>query len=78
MCLQFLNQPDGDSGVRANQFGFNVTWASGQVVVIEACSGLADAPWVPLQTNTLEGATLFFSDAEWIDHPVRFYRIRSP
>jgi len=77
LWLPRVESNDGDFGVRTNQFGFNVTWARGQVVVIEASTDLPDAPWVPIQTNTLDGATLFFSDPEWINHPVRFYRIRS-
>ncbi|MCX6927515.1 MAG: hypothetical protein NT154_30560 [Verrucomicrobia bacterium] len=65
-------------GVQANQFGFNITWASGQIVVVEASSNMANPAWVPLQTNTLTGAPFYFSDPAWTNHLARFYRIRSP
>ena len=65
-------------GVRSNQFGFNIAWASGQVVVVEACEDLANPIWSPLQTNTLISDTLYFSDPQWADYPYRFYRLRSP
>ena len=65
-------------GIQANQFGFNITWASNQVVVVEACSNLANPIWVPLQTNTLTGDTFYFSDPAWTNYPARLYRLRSP
>src|ERR1035441_3751349 len=33
---------DASFGVRTNQFGFNIAWASGMVVVVEACANLED------------------------------------
>jgi len=69
---------DVSFGVRTNQFGFNITWASGQVVVVEACMDLANPAWLPLQTNTLTGDSLYFSDPQWTNYPGRFYRLRSP
>jgi hypothetical protein len=72
-------QTSGDSfGVRTNQFGFNITWASGRITVVEACSNMATPTWVPLQTNTLTGAPFYFSDPAWTNYLARFYRIRSP
>jgi len=32
----------------------------------------------PLQTNTLNGGSSYFSDAQWTNHPGRFYRLRWP
>ena len=69
---------DGGFGVRTNQFGFNLTWASGRVVVVEACTNLTNPVWVPVQTNTLAGGPIYFTDAQWTDHSSRFYRLRSP
>jgi hypothetical protein len=69
---------DDNFGVQTNQFGFNISWASGQVVVVEASENLANPIWSPLQTNTLSGDTLYFSDPQWTNYPARFYRIRSP
>lgn len=65
-------------GMRTNQFGFNIAWASGQVVVVEACTSLANPVWSPLQTNTLTSDSLYFSDPQWTNDPARFYRVRSP
>jgi YD repeat-containing protein len=65
-------------GVRTNRFGFNISWASGMVVVVEACTNLANPIWSPLQTNTLISGTSYFIDPQWTNYPGRFYRLRSP
>jgi hypothetical protein len=69
---------DGSFGVQANQFGFNINWTSGQIVVVEACTDLANPIWSPVQTNTLAGDSCYFSDPDWTNYPGRFYRLRSP
>jgi hypothetical protein len=69
---------DDSFGVRTNQFGFNMTWASGQVVVVEAATNLVSPTWLPLQTNTLTAGASYFSDPQWTNYPNRFYRLRSP
>lgn len=69
---------DTSFGVHTNQFGFKIAWASGQVIVVEACTNLANPIWSPLQTNTLTSDSLYFSDPEWTNYPSRFYRLRSP
>jgi hypothetical protein len=71
---------DATFGVRTNQFGFNINiaWASGQVIVVEACTNLANSTWFPLQTNTLSSDSFYFSDPDWMNYPARFYRLRSP
>ena len=65
---------DADFGVRTNQFGFNVNWVSGMVVVVEACTNLAGPDWSPLQTNTLAGDLFYFGDPLWTNYSERFYR----
>ena len=65
-------------GVKTNQFGFSVKWASGMVVEIEACSNLVNPVWQSLETNTLTGGAYYFTDPQWMNYPSRFYRIRSP
>jgi BspA type Leucine rich repeat region (6 copies) len=65
-------------GVQSNQFGFNINWASGQTVVVEACTNFANPVWQPVQTNTLTGGSCYFSDPTWTNYPARFYRLRSP
>ena len=65
-------------GVRTNQFGFNISWASGMVIVVEASTSLAHPVWTPLVTKTLAGGTAYFSDPQRTNYPARFYRITSP
>ena len=69
---------DASFGIRMNQFGFTVAWASGQVIVVDACTDLANPLWTALKTNTLSSDSYYFSDPQWADSPRRFYRIRSP
>ena len=69
---------DASFGVRTNQFGFNITWASDMVVVVEACANLANPTWSPVGTNTLTGGSSYFSDPQWTNYPARVYRLRSP
>ena len=65
-------------GVQTNQFGFNITWASDTVVVVEASENLANSLWFPVATNLLTGGSSYFSDSQWTNYPGRFYRLRSP
>jgi hypothetical protein len=65
-------------GVQSNQFGFNINWASDTVVVVEACTNLANPVWNPVATNPLTGGSSYFSDLQWTNYPGRFYRLRSP
>ena len=69
---------DASFGVRSNQFGFNVSWASGLVIVVEACTNLSNPIWSPVKTNTLTDGSFYFSDPQWVNYPVRFYRLHSP
>ena len=68
---------DASFGVRTNQFGFNIDWASGQTVVVETCTNLANPDWLPVGTNILTGGSSYFSDPQWMNYPGRFYRLRS-
>jgi hypothetical protein len=72
-----LETSEGSFGVRTNQFGFNINWASGMVVVVEACTNFANPVWQPVQTNTLTGSSCFFNDPAWTNYACRFYRLRS-
>jgi hypothetical protein len=71
-------QTDASLGLQANQFGFNINWASGQTVVVEACTNFSNPDWQPVQTNKLTTGTAYFSDPQWTNYPSRFYRLRSP
>jgi hypothetical protein len=63
-------------GGQTNQFGFNLNWACGQTVVVEASTNLVN--WQPVQTNILTTGSAYFSDPQWTNFPGRFYRVRSP
>jgi len=69
---------DASFGVRSNQFTFKINWASDMVVVVEACTNLANPTWSALGTNTIIGGSSYFSDPQWTNCPNRFYRLRSP
>ena len=74
---------DASFGVRTNCFGFNITGSSNLVIVVEACSDLANPSWAPVGTNTLNtfigtNGTSYFGDPDWTNYPGRFYRFRSP
>jgi len=69
---------DASFGVLTNQFGFNIAWASGQTVVVEACTNLANPVWQSVGTNTVTRGTAYFSDPQWTNHPGRFYRLSWP
>jgi len=69
---------DASFGVRTNQFGFNLTWAGGRPVVVEACTDLTHPVWLPVKTHTLAGGSAYFSEPQWTNYSGRFYRLRSP
>jgi len=63
----------------SGHFGFNLTGPTNAVIVVEACTNLSHAVWLPVATNTFSGSgTSAFSDFQSGAHPTRFYRVRSP
>ena len=75
LWLPQIQTSDGYFGIQTNQFGFNINWASGQTVVVEACTNLLNPVWQPIQTNTLMNSSVYFSDSQWTNYPSRYYRI---
>lgn len=69
---------DADFGVRTNQFGFNIAWVSGMVVVVDVSTNLLNPDWSPVRTNTLAGDSSYCGDPQWTNHPTRVYRLRWP
>ncbi|MGA2864908.1 MAG: delta-60 repeat domain-containing protein [Verrucomicrobiota bacterium] len=65
---------DGAFGVVSNQFGFHVRGASGQVVIVEASTNLAN--WTPLATNSIGATPVYFSEPYSGEFLQRFYRLR--
>ena len=77
LWLPKVQTGDASFGVRTNRFGFNLTWASGRTVVVEACTNLAHPTWSPVATNSLTSGSSYFSDPRWANYPARLYRVRS-
>ena len=74
---------DGSFGVQVTGFGFNIAGSSNLVIVVEACTNLANPVWSPVSTNTLNNfigtnGTSYFSDPQWTNYPVRFYGFSWP
>ena len=65
-------------GVQSNRFGFNITGGTNLVVVVEACTNLANPVWQPVATNTLTGGSAAFSDPQSANFSRRYYRFVSP
>lgn len=63
-------------GVRTNQLGFVISWATNANVVVEASADLANPTWSPVSTNILKDGSVDFRDRDWASHPARFYRVR--
>lgn len=62
----------------ADPFGFTITGSSDLVIVVEAATSLTTPNWAPVSTNTLTDGSSTFSDPQSLNHPTRFYRLRSP
>jgi hypothetical protein len=76
LWLPAIKNSDGSFGMQTNQFGFNILWAIGRTVVVEACTNLLNPGWQPVQTNALTTESVYFSDHQWTNCPSRFYRLR--
>ena len=78
LWLPVIWTQDEDFGIQSNAFGFNLNWASGQTVVLEASSDLAGVDWSSISTNVLPSDTWYMRDLSWTNFSQRLYRIRSP
>jgi sugar lactone lactonase YvrE len=67
---------DGCFGFMTNQFGFNISGAFGQTIVVDGSVDLVH--WTPLCTNTAGSSPVYFCDPCWTNFPGRFYRARLP
>jgi len=63
-------------GFATNQFGFNISGAFGQTIVVDGSTNLVD--WTPLFTNTAGNNPFYFFDPASTNLPGRFYRARLP
>jgi hypothetical protein len=67
-----------DVGIQTDQFGFTLIGSNNEVVVVQACTNLANPVWLPQATNTLTNGSSYFSDPQWTNYPTRYYRLLSP
>jgi hypothetical protein len=65
----------GSAEVKLYGFGFTIAGVVNQTIVVEASTNLVD--WQPIWTNTLSTVSADFVDPQWLNHPRRFYRLRS-
>ena len=65
----------GTAGVKPGGFGFTIAGVVNQTIVIEASTNLVT--WQPVWTSTLSAVPINFVDPQWLNHPRRFYRLRS-
>jgi hypothetical protein len=77
LWLPHLTVSNHSNGVGA-PFGIDIKWAKGQTIVVEACSNLNSAVWLPVQTNLLNSDSMSFADPSGTIYPDRFYRVRTP
>lgn len=75
VAVELWNPQAQNASVTAGQFGFEITGPTNAVIVIQACTNLANPIWIPVSTNTLDGnGTSSFSDSQGANYPSRFYR----
>jgi hypothetical protein len=67
---------DASFGFQTNHFGFNVSGAVGQTIVVDGSTDLVG--WTPLFTNTVVSSPFYFFDPASTNYPSRFYRARLP
>ncbi len=65
---------DAFFGFLTNQFGFNVSGAAGQTIVVDGSTDLVN--WTPLCTNTVCSNLFYFCDPAWTNFPWCFFRAR--
>jgi hypothetical protein len=53
-----------------------ISGTPGLVVIVQATDSLASPAWATMQTITLQGESVIFTDSERSAHPVRFYRLK--
>ena len=66
---------DDGLGLQSGRFGFQMNWAAGHAVVVEACTNLAAPVWLALETNELADGAGIFEDEEETTARGRFYRV---
>ncbi len=66
-------------GSAGGQFGFDITGPANAVILVEACTNLANPVWLPIATKTLStSGTSTFTDPSSAAFPIRYYRFSTP
>lgn len=65
-------------GVMSNRFGFIITWSTNRPVVVQACTNIVNPVWTSVSTNAVVNGTNYFSDPNWMNYRMRFYRLATP
>jgi hypothetical protein len=73
-----IQMDDGNFGVQADEFGFNIAGHDSELVKVETCTNLTAGVWEPVLTTNLTAGTVYVNDPEWINHPTRYYRLSMP
>ena len=61
------------------QFAFSIAGPTNATIVLEACTNLANAVWLPVSTNMLSSSgASSFNDLQWTNYPIRYYRFSAP
>jgi hypothetical protein len=74
----FIQASGPGFGISNGQFGFNITGTANIPIVVEACTNLANPVWTPLTNMALTNGSVYFSDPNWTNFPVRYYGIGFP
>jgi hypothetical protein len=65
-------------GAQNHAFGFTILGRDNAGVVVQTCTNLTNPTWTALATVTLSGGRTYFSDPDWADDSIRFYRLAPP
>lgn len=61
-----------------NGLAFVITGTADIPIAVETATDLLADPWMPLETTTLVGGALDFTDEESAKHAARYHRIATP
>ena len=61
----------------ASAFNFNVEWANGEPIRVQACTNLLAPNWINLSTSIITNGSCLISDTNWTSLEQRYYRVSS-
>ncbi|HEV2327570.1 MAG TPA: leucine-rich repeat domain-containing protein [Verrucomicrobiae bacterium] len=78
VTAELWNPKASKFSVTGGHFGFKIIGPTNAVIVVAACTNLANPAWLRVSTNTLTSGASSFTDAQSPNYTGRFYRLRSP